>query len=512
MATMTVAAALAAAVCPSVASAVFTDSKTNLQTLQAAGTFPVALHMVSGSYVGDGTTGRVIKAMPFKPDLVIVRGETNQPSVARTSTMTGDQTKPLVGALVLATNHITSLNADGFTVGSSARVNTSAITYHWVALQNAAGIFKVGSYVGDGTSGRDIIGLGFGPEYVAVLGAGSASAVQRYGSLSNTYQFDADAGGTEISALYDIVGLQGFELSNTVEVNSAGSTYHWFAFNDSPGAARIGSYTGDGTDNRNITGIGFQPSYTLVRAESASSLTPRAGVQRFASLSGDSSFPFGAVAASSNLVQALSSDGFQVGSDPAVNEKAAFGSVKFGYSALRNTASPCPQQGTYTMIGPRDTWVDQANPTATNATDRSLRVRSSAGANRRGLLRFTTPSGLDPDCVVKSAQLVLTSTSATGGRTLQAWLAGASWTSAATWNSQPATTGTAVSAPSAGTNGATVTFDVTAQVRSLAAGTVTNNGWIIRDATEGDAGGVAQVFASSENPVQDPQLTVVIGP
>lgn len=504
LAPATVAAALAAAVCASVAWAVFTDVKTNPQSFEAASTWPRVLHMASGSYVGNATRGRVIRGTTFRPDVVIVRADTSQVEAVRTSTMTGEQTKPLVGALALEPNSITALNADGFTVGSSSRVNGSGITYHWTAMRvGPGGTLKVGSYTGNGLSTRIISGLGFSPEYVAVTSSGADRAVQRYANMTLSYRFDADNGGSHIPLL----SSDGFTVGDTPEVNRYNTTYHWFAFNDSPGSVKVGSYYGDAADNRNITGVGFKPSYVSIRADAIS----KPGVHRFTYQDGDSSFPFGAAHAS-NLIQERIDDGFQIGSDPLVNEKGLLGSVKYGYLALRNTSTPCGQQGTYTIIGPRDTWLDQTNPNFPWGFSRTLRVRSSAGANRRVLIRHTPPSGLELDCEIKSANLALTATAGVGGRTLEAWLPDDRWNVfTTTWNNQPGTTGTPVSAPSASTAGKPVTFDVTAHVLGMAAGTIQDYGWLIKDSSEGNASAVQQEFAAA-NTSQEPQLVVVIGP
>jgi predicted ribosomally synthesized peptide with SipW-like signal peptide len=492
-------------VCSGVAWAAFTDQKTSPQTLQAADTWPMMLHMISGSYTGNGAKGRAIKATSWRPDLVIIRGETGQVAVARTSTMTGDQTKLLVGGAALDTNNITSLDSAGFTVGSDNRVNAAGVVYHWIALQAGPGTLTVGSYAGDGTASRSITGVGFSPEYVFVLDSGNARPVQRYAGMSRAYQFDGDTGQatTRISSL----DAGGFTVGNSAEVNKAGDLYHWAAFNISPGSVDIGSYAGDGADNRAITGIGFQPGYLQVKADN--SATNRAGVHRFSSQSGDNTFLFtNANGSLANLVQALQDDGFQVGTDATVNQST----IKNFYLALRNTASSCQQEGTYSITSPKDTWLDQANPTSVKgATDQNLRVRSKAGQNRRALVRHTLPD-LDPDCVVKSAKLVLTATGAKPGRTLNALAIAAAWTdTTASWNNQPATTGAAAPAPSASANGAAVEFDVTAAVQAMYAGTATNNGFLVKDAAEDDGGGVEQVFGSNENTVADPQMILVVG-
>jgi hypothetical protein len=75
-----------------------------------------------------------------------------------------------------------------------------------------------------------------------------------------------------------------------------------------------GSYTGNGVDNRSITGIGFGPLMAWVKRDDA-----QAAVWRPLSAAGDSTLYWGATAAAANLIQALQADGFQVGTNATVN-------------------------------------------------------------------------------------------------------------------------------------------------------------------------------------------------
>ena len=43
-------------------------------------------------------------------------------------------------------------------------------------------------------------------------------------------------------------------------MNHTGISYHWVAFQAADGELKVGTYSGNGADNRNITGIGFQPA------------------------------------------------------------------------------------------------------------------------------------------------------------------------------------------------------------------------------------------------------------
>jgi hypothetical protein len=75
---------------------------------------------------------------------------------------------------------------------------------------------------------------------------------------------------------------------------------------------------GNGSDNRSITGFGFQPDFALTQF-------PTLGVAaalRFKDQAGDSSFLIDATGANTNRIQAFETDGFQVGTNTAVNFNA----------------------------------------------------------------------------------------------------------------------------------------------------------------------------------------------
>ena len=55
---------------------------------------------------------------------------------------------------------VNSLDADGFNLGSDARVNGNGIIYHYVAWNTASGELAGGSYSGNGTDNQNITGVG----------------------------------------------------------------------------------------------------------------------------------------------------------------------------------------------------------------------------------------------------------------------------------------------------------------------------------------------------------------
>ena len=271
--------------------------------------------VLSGSYTGDGTDDRAITGLGFSPDLVIIKGDNAQNAVLRAYTWSGDFAKDLIDGTVTA-NRIQSLDTEGFTVGSDARVNSNGVTYHWIAWVGGAGEMTSGTYTGNGSSGRNITELGFSPDFVIVVGA-SAEAVYRNSAASASHSFDATSSAAWISAM----GTDGFTIGNDARVNSNGGTYAYVAWNEVPGKMDVGTYSGDATDDRDITGVGFQPEYAFVQRNA----TGYNALHHPASLgtSTDSTLFFDARGVFANYIQALQSDGFQVGQQANVNVSGA---------------------------------------------------------------------------------------------------------------------------------------------------------------------------------------------
>jgi CSLREA domain-containing protein len=156
-----------------------------------------------------------------------------------------------------------------------------------------------------------------------------------------------------------------------------------------------------------------------------------------------------------------------------------------------------------TLFADADAWIDEINPLENFGTAFELEVRSEAvGSDARALVRFGVPTSLPPDCVLRSAVLRLYS-EGDAGRTLQALPLADSWAeNAVTWNNQPATTG----APTATTSGNGYReWIVTDHVAAMIAGTLPNNGWLVRDAVEEASPGAGQSFTSRHLILEPPE-------
>jgi hypothetical protein len=286
----------------------------NSNQASATSATPQPLRLATGTYTGNGADNRSITGTGFQPDVVIIKCDCGQATILRTSVMSGDAAKILTNASALTPNLIQSLNTNGFTIGNDNRVNRNGNTYHWTALQ-AGSALSVGSYVGNGTDNRSITGVGFRPEWVLTMGDGENSFFRPDG-LSGDRSYNVTANNSVANRI-QALEADGFQLGSHNDVNQNGRTYYYVAFNSTAGVVRVAGYTGDGADNRDITGLGLAPDFVWVKSDAGSP-----SVFRPASLAGDASLQFNAAAAN-NEIQSLLADGFQVGTANFVNTNGA---------------------------------------------------------------------------------------------------------------------------------------------------------------------------------------------
>ena len=278
------------------------------------------MNIVYGSYTGNGVDNRSITGIGFTPELVIIKGDTTQHAVFKTTSLSGDNTLPLAQSAGAFADGIQSLDSDGFTLGTNATVNSNSVTYYWIAVRAASdGDFKEGTYTGDGVDNRNITGIGFQPSIVVIKANSVAIGRMRDSSdtLEQTHMLnDNYLTENEIQALQ----TDGFQVGTSTGVNGNGTAYYWFAFRADTGEITINSYNGNGTDDRDITGIGFVPDMVWIFNAFDGDIYPGAdAILKTSSMAGDSTFLFANSSSVTNRIQALQTDGFQVGTDQDAN-------------------------------------------------------------------------------------------------------------------------------------------------------------------------------------------------
>lgn len=269
--------------------------------------------MNTGSYTGNGTDDRSITGVGFQPDVVIIKGNaTWREGVIATDTMPG-YSKEVRDPNTFANDRIKSLDSDGFTLGNNENVNENGTSYYWVAFKAAAGEMKTGSYTGDGAASQNITDVGFQPEFVIVMSENSNHrSLYRSSQMSNSHDFLANF----VSDCIDSMLSNGFRVGSDTKVNASATTYYYIAWNEVTGRMTEDTYTGDGNDERSITGVGFQPDWVIVQrnADAYSSYHKPAST----GASTDTTCEW-LHANHTNMIQALETDGFQVGTDAGVN-------------------------------------------------------------------------------------------------------------------------------------------------------------------------------------------------
>ena len=124
---------------------------------------------------------------------------------------------------------------------------------------------KTGTYVGDGGTANAIAGVGFAPICVMIASTNTLSrgaVAIKVGSTTHTkttgfsHTWDSQATIT--------LDANGFTLTNSNgTTNATGVTYRYMAWGGAAADCAAFTYTGDGTDNRNVGALAFQPDFAI---------------------------------------------------------------------------------------------------------------------------------------------------------------------------------------------------------------------------------------------------------
>lgn len=171
-----------------------------------------------------------------------------------------------------------------------------------------------GSYTGNGSDNRSITGLGFAPSVVLVKAAAPVDGVLRLSTMTGDESAPLDDTAYASNAIQALES-DGFQVGTASAVNTAGTTYYWFAVEHAAGESTALRYTGNGADNRSITGVSYPPDVVFVKGNGG-----KKAYARSSALTGDTSIPLVSSGVTSDIIQALESTGFQVGTDQGANK------------------------------------------------------------------------------------------------------------------------------------------------------------------------------------------------
>ena len=277
----------------------------------------MAIQLVTGSYVGNAIDNTdIVMSPPCQPVAVFVKRDTATVELyARFNSMGTNISKSVTGTATESSTNIKSFNSNGFRLGTGSSTNGNGSTHYYVAICDTGNSdIAFNTWAGDNTDNKDIaISPAFTPELVIILQSGSGGQSWR-GANSHTGDDASRLNSTLDSVSNEIQSFAGTGFQVGSAQNSTGTTYYSMAIKASSGAL-TGSFSGDATDNRNITAINT-PKFALLKGDSSTNKP----AYRFG-LTGDNAW-CSSNAQASNIIQSFSSTGFQIGTNSCANENA----------------------------------------------------------------------------------------------------------------------------------------------------------------------------------------------
>jgi hypothetical protein len=238
------------------------------------------MQVASLAYTGSGGT-QAITGAGFTPDLVIIL---NRFSSSNLVTYIGDSVSLGVGKLWAAasddslfgeftindSNSITSYDADGFTLGSSSRVNDSSKFYLAICLKGGDQ-FEVIDKTNNGATGQVVAhNLASAPIWAFIKQAG-----EKAGEWITPWTLGGQSAvglgenkGSETEAV-KATSASDITLGNVDEWNPNDTeSVPLYLFGDTAisGSYATGTYTGNNSAGNAITGLGFKPHIVMIRS------------------------------------------------------------------------------------------------------------------------------------------------------------------------------------------------------------------------------------------------------
>ena len=244
-------------------------------------------------YAGNSSTGHSITGVGFQPDWVWIRERDASNHHIFVDAVRG-ATKYLLGndgqAEVTSSNYVSSLDSDGFTLGSDAGVNRgSMLAWNWkangsgssngdgsitstVSVNTTSG-FSIVSYTGTGSNATVGHSLGTTPSMIIFKNRDSVTDWRVYHkNLGATKGIRLSSDGAEqTSSTYfnDTEPTSSlFTVSTAVDTNESGSKFIAYCLAEKQGYSKIGSYTGNGNADGAFIHTGFRPARVMIKKSS----------------------------------------------------------------------------------------------------------------------------------------------------------------------------------------------------------------------------------------------------
>ena len=254
-------------------------------------------------YAGNSSTNHSITGVGFQPDWVWIKERDASNHHIFVDSVRG-ATKYLLGndpqAEVTSSNYVSSLDSDGFTLGSDPGVNRgSMVSWNWLAGTSVSGNsggsgtakaysgsvnttsgFSIIKYIGNATDGQTIPHhLGVTPAVVIVKNIDATSGDRNWSFLhkihfgTNNHLYlnltnATDSNANRFSGTAPTAS--NFTLGGADAVNKNDSDHIAYCLAEKQGYSKFGSYTGNGNADGAFVYTGFKPAWLIIKRTDSS--------------------------------------------------------------------------------------------------------------------------------------------------------------------------------------------------------------------------------------------------
>jgi hypothetical protein len=244
-------------------------------------------------YTGTGLAGNSITGVGFQPDFNWIKTRSTISNHLLTDSVRGTG-RSLFSNLTDAestTRYITSLDSDGFTVGTPTddcnESGRTFVAWNWkaggAAVTNTAGSisaqvsanptagFSVVTYTGTGANATVGHGLGVAPKMVIVKRRSATESWAVFHDNLSSAAYCLLLNLTNAQTLAAAVWNSTAPTSSVISVgtdtatNASASTYVGYCFAEIDGFSKFGQYTGNGSSDGPFVYTGFRPAFVMIK-------------------------------------------------------------------------------------------------------------------------------------------------------------------------------------------------------------------------------------------------------
>jgi len=224
------------------------------------------------TYTGTGAA-QSITGVGFQPDLLWIKSRSNAGDHGLVDSVRG-RSKVIYSDLTdaegtsSATEDVTALNADGFSLGTSARFtsNNNGWTFAaWNWKESVSAGFDIVTYTGTGVSRTVSHSLGVAPKMIIIKARNTTSSWPVWHTSIPSNQLYLNLTNAVDTPDISSVNSSTFTLNTAGLVNGNTFTYVAYCFAEVAGYSKFGSYTGNGSADGPFVYLGFRPKFILVK-------------------------------------------------------------------------------------------------------------------------------------------------------------------------------------------------------------------------------------------------------